>query len=114
MFAPDGTAIDKNDTSLIGRRFDKPESMPAAIKEYQFAQEQGFPGTFQEFQIEQKKAGASRTSVNVNQTQEKEENKTVGKYFGEQYSDRSDEHPSALQSLMRISYAVFCLKQKII
>src|SRR3546814_6625316 len=26
---------------------------------------------------------------------------------------RSDEHTSALQSLMRISYAVFCLKKKI-
>src|SRR3546814_8553288 len=26
---------------------------------------------------------------------------------------RSEEHTSALQSLMRISYAVFCLKQKI-
>src|SRR3546814_6721517 len=25
---------------------------------------------------------------------------------------RSDEHPSELQSLMRISYAVFCLKKK--
>lgn len=87
MFAPDGTAINKNDPSLIGRKFDKPESVPSAIQEYQFAQEQGFPGTFQEFQIEQKKAGASRTSVNVNQTQEKEENKAVGKYFGEQYSD---------------------------
>src|SRR3546814_4463902 len=28
------------------------------------------------------------------------------------YSDRSEEHTSELQSLMRISYAVFCLKQK--
>src|SRR3546814_3899797 len=27
-------------------------------------------------------------------------------------SDRSDEHTSELQSLMRISYAVFCLKKK--
>src|SRR3546814_1708173 len=27
-------------------------------------------------------------------------------------SDRSEEHTSELQSLMRISYAVFCLKQK--
>src|SRR3546814_5680793 len=27
--------------------------------------------------------------------------------------DRSEEHTSALQSLMRISYAVFCLKKKI-
>src|SRR3546814_5832909 len=26
--------------------------------------------------------------------------------------ERSDEHTSALQSLMRISYAVFCLKQQ--
>src|SRR3546814_6899632 len=26
--------------------------------------------------------------------------------------DRSEEHPSELQSLMRTSYAVFCLKQK--
>src|SRR3546814_13947835 len=28
------------------------------------------------------------------------------------YSQRSEEHTSELQSLMRISYAVFCLKQK--
>src|SRR3546814_2561020 len=27
-------------------------------------------------------------------------------------NDRSEEHTSALQSLMRISYAVFCLKKK--
>src|SRR3546814_9649706 len=30
----------------------------------------------------------------------------------EQDDDRSEEHTSELQSLMRISYAVFCLKQK--
>src|SRR3546814_6078703 len=29
-------------------------------------------------------------------------------------SDRSEEHTSELQSLMRISYAVFCLKKKTI
>src|SRR3546814_7749275 len=29
------------------------------------------------------------------------------------YIDRSEEHTSELQSLMRISYAVFCLKKKI-
>src|SRR3546814_1070305 len=29
-----------------------------------------------------------------------------------QYADRSEEHTSELQSLMRISYAVFCLKKK--
>src|SRR3546814_5592511 len=30
------------------------------------------------------------------------------------YSGRSEEHTSELQSLMRISYAVFCLKKKTI
>src|SRR3546814_7801369 len=31
---------------------------------------------------------------------------------GEAAADRSEEHTSELQSLMRISYAVFCLKNK--
>src|SRR3546814_3958049 len=31
-----------------------------------------------------------------------------------QQANRSEEHTSELQSLMRISYAVFCLKKKII
>src|SRR3546814_2980536 len=30
----------------------------------------------------------------------------------DQLADRSEEHTSELQSLMRISYAVFCLKKK--
>src|SRR3546814_7714523 len=33
---------------------------------------------------------------------------------GDRGADRSEEHTSELQSLMRISYAVFCLKKKII
>src|SRR3546814_3667767 len=33
-------------------------------------------------------------------------------YFKDEVSDRSEEHTSELQSLMRISYAVFCLKKK--
>src|SRR3546814_6132272 len=32
--------------------------------------------------------------------------------FGLRAADRSEEHTSELQSLMRISYAVFCLKKK--
>src|SRR3546814_6340048 len=33
-----------------------------------------------------------------------------GRYFS--FCSRSEEHTSELQSLMRISYAVFCLKKK--
>src|SRR3546814_5406774 len=32
--------------------------------------------------------------------------------FGQEVRIRSEEHTSELQSLMRISYAVFCLKKK--
>src|SRR3546814_2614076 len=36
----------------------------------------------------------------------------VGKFLSEPGEGRSEEHTSELQSLMRISYAVFCLKKK--
>src|SRR3546814_4448001 len=36
----------------------------------------------------------------------------LGGDLGEDVLQRSEEHTSELQSLMRISYAVFCLKQK--
>src|SRR3546814_10790497 len=38
--------------------------------------------------------------------------KVVEQRFGAQVRNRSEEHTSELQSLMRISYAVFCLQQK--
>src|SRR3546814_2806639 len=34
------------------------------------------------------------------------------RYMAERINARSEEHTSELQSLMRISYAVFCLKKK--
>src|SRR3546814_5382944 len=37
----------------------------------------------------------------------------VGAGHAEQAVERSEEHTSELQSLMRISYAVFCLKKQI-
>src|SRR3546814_1827361 len=36
----------------------------------------------------------------------------LGTLLGRQFGIRSEEHTSELQSLMRISYAVFCLKKK--
>src|SRR3546814_2021105 len=38
--------------------------------------------------------------------------KKAGYDDGLEHADRSEEHTSELQSLMRISYAVFCLKKK--
>src|SRR3546814_4269523 len=41
-----------------------------------------------------------------------EEEIATARSEGERYFGRSEEHTSELQSLMRISYAVFCLKKK--
>src|SRR3546814_10317216 len=38
--------------------------------------------------------------------------RSLGENFSVDYRIRSEEHTSELQSLMRISYAVFCLKKK--
>src|SRR3546814_2858165 len=39
-------------------------------------------------------------------------NRPAQHFFVSQQAHRSEEHTSELQSLMRISYAVFCLKKK--
>src|SRR3546814_5473810 len=41
-----------------------------------------------------------------------EQGKPIQKAAAEPAAQRSEEHTSELQSLMRISYAVFCLKKK--
>src|SRR3546814_9295155 len=65
-------------------------------------------------------AGASNTELCPLQTFDNEEIYREGQRPGaaevaerrEAYWQRSEEHTSELQSLMRISYAVFCLKKK--
>lgn len=44
----------------------KEQSLPAAIQEYQFAQQQGYRGSFEQWDRERRKAGASNVSVGVN------------------------------------------------
>lgn len=63
----------KEGESLIDRKTLKPifslpkaEASPSAVKEYQFAVGQGYKGSFQQFQLEQKRAGATNVSVPVN------------------------------------------------
>src|SRR3546814_4515199 len=40
------------------------------------------------------------------------EHEQIDTVWNEDYTQRSEEHTSELQSLMRIPYAVFCLKKK--
>src|SRR3546814_3314524 len=60
---------------------------------------------------------AARLTESLKQTVVVENKPGAGSMLGSQYvaraePDRSEEHTSQLQSLMRISYAVFCLKKK--
>lgn len=43
---------------------EKPEAVPSAVREYEFARQQGYKGSFLDFQLVQKRAGA--TAVNFN------------------------------------------------
>jgi hypothetical protein len=43
----------------------KEEAKPSAIKEYEYAQGQGFKGTFEQFQTAMKRAGAASTTVQM-------------------------------------------------
>lgn len=43
----------------------KPEAAPSSVREYQFARDQGYKGSFQQWVIDQKRAGASSNSTNV-------------------------------------------------
>lgn len=43
----------------------KEQDLPSAIKEYQFAVQQGYKGSLQDFLLEQKRAGASSVSVSM-------------------------------------------------
>lgn len=44
----------------------KPEAQPSAVKEYEYAKNQGYQGTFQQFQTDMKKAGAAKVEVPIN------------------------------------------------
>ena len=45
----------------------KQGELPSAVREYEYAKGQGYNGSFQDFQLEQKRAGASSVSVNTGQ-----------------------------------------------
>src|SRR3546814_1563733 len=63
--------------------------------------------------IARAKAGDARPGSIVNISSDAGVQGTMGQInYGTAKSGRSEEHTSELQSLMRISYAVFCLKKK--
>lgn len=64
-----------------------PEAPTADWKDYQRAVAQGYKGQFIDYQREMANLKAPKTHLSVGMTQEREESKAVGKFFGEQYAD---------------------------
>ena len=95
-------------TSLIDRKTLRPiytapkeQELPSDVRSYQFAQSQGYKGSFTDWQLDQKKAGASKTVVAPVFKQEGEEAKAVGKFFGENYAEVQKAGMSAQGALNR-------------
>lgn len=76
----------------------KVEAPPTNVREYQFAQGQGYKGTFEQFQKDMKKAGASNTSVNVNATKP-----FINEFAGGMGKAMSDARTNAQGALSTIS-----------
>lgn len=64
------------------------------IREYEFARQQGYQGTFQDFMTDMKRAGATNVTTNVGQGSS-EYNKALDKKFAEQYITMQDGAQSA-------------------
>src|SRR3546814_5916400 len=64
------------------------------------------------YQVDQGSVAIEGAGLNANNVDRFEIITRSAKINAELQAKRSEEHTSELQSLMRISYAVFCLKQK--
>lgn len=57
-----GNSLVKNDGSVV---YSGEQKQPGAVQEYQFAQSQGYQGTFEQFKREMASAGAPKVAVNT-------------------------------------------------
>lgn len=87
QFAPDGTVVNMGDPSLIGKKFGKEEEFNPN-KPFLMVDGKVVPNeAYQQYELEKASRSASRITNSPVFQQEKEENKAVGKFFGEQYAD---------------------------
>jgi hypothetical protein len=63
--APGASLVDRNTLKPVFTA-PKEQSMPAAIQEYQFAQSQGYKGTFEQWDMARKRASGTNVNVGVN------------------------------------------------
>lgn len=90
------TALERRKLEAEIKALENPQAKPTDdMREYEFAKSQGYQGTFQNWQIDNKRAGA--TSVNVGS--EKGYDKTVGEGYGKRFLDIQTDAQTAQRAL---------------
>lgn len=81
------------DTGAVEQVYGGKADLPTDVQEYEYARSQGYKGSFADFQVEQKRAGASQ--VNIDQKAESAFDKKLAEKEAETYSSMSTEGMNA-------------------
>ena len=97
---------------LVKLQTQKPPKIdqPGSVQEYEYAKGQGYKGTFQDFEIEKKRAGATNVSVD---TGDKESAKQMARHFAENYQTIYKAGISARDTLGNLDLAQSALESGI-
>lgn len=92
--------------SLVDRKTMKPvftapkeQKLPSSVEEYNYAKGQGYGGTYEQWQMQQKKAGATTVSVNTGQKGLENELKIRGEFKSEPIYKAHQEVESAYRQI---------------
>lgn len=75
----------------------KPVELPGAVREYEYARQQGYGGSFNDWELARRRAGASNTSLSVNTV--KPLLNTMAEKLGGQVADNFDAAKSAVGTI---------------
>lgn len=78
--APGNTLVDPSTGRVVYQAQPEAEKPTSSMQEYRYAQQQGYTGSFQQYQTEQKRAGASNVNVNGDQKLTEAQSKDLGFY----------------------------------
>lgn len=98
-FKPGEVSRNMDTGEVVYQAPDKAPEAPSGVREYQFAKEQGYKGSYEQWMLAQKRAGASSVSVNMGQKGLDNEFKLRGEFKGEPVYKAHQEMQSAYSQI---------------
>lgn len=95
----DDRIVDPQSLKVLLDAVPDPAKIPAAIQEYQYAQQQGYKGSLLDYTLAQKKAGANSVSVNVPVNTTKTLMQSMAEKLGGQIDDNFGAAKSAVSAI---------------